>query len=185
MVDKKYRDKENHDRNVCFENVIKKVYLSPDNRDVGINKLLSSVKQLTVPTCTKDDYGYFQYNDNEQVPKQDLNTRIENWQDVYTDNIYTNLKYLTPFGITPIQLYINTANFWPSNKQISELNVPCAFRNDKYEQYVFNEANDASFNDANLKNDSKNNIVGVPFLKVRDEKIADRKHKTKEHLIAY
>jgi hypothetical protein len=78
MVDKKYRDKKNHDRNVCFENVIKKVYLSPDNRDVGINKLLSSVKQLTTPTCTKDDYGYFQYNNNEQIPKQDLNTRIEN-----------------------------------------------------------------------------------------------------------
>jgi hypothetical protein len=77
MITKGYGDKKDHSKIIRFDNVFKKVYLSPDNHNTNVKSLLSSCRQLTTPTNGQEDYGYFQYSINDNETKKDLNERIE------------------------------------------------------------------------------------------------------------
>ncbi|MDR0674864.1 MAG: hypothetical protein LBF36_01190 [Mycoplasmataceae bacterium] len=184
MITKGYGDKKDHSKIIRFDNVFKKVYLSPDNHNTNVKSLLSSCRQLTTPTNGQEDYGYFQYSINDNETKKDLNERIEDWNSTYLNNLSTNLNSITNFGMSNINLNLIDSDIWPVNKQLSELNIPCGFRDDKLNRCTFAKVSDAPFDKNNLKN-THDNIMGLPFFNIKEEKIIDKRNNPREHLIAY
>jgi hypothetical protein len=77
LTEDKKENKKDHTRNVQFDNFFKKIYLSPDSKNINPKSLFISVKQSTIPTNSSTDYGYFNYSDSENQLDKDLNQRIE------------------------------------------------------------------------------------------------------------